>query len=355
MPFGFLDTRYIDFPSSVDVAYIQGLQNREGVSFAEIVAELDRRLVALNSSLDPLLAALMYVTSETFADNTGPVAFTIEERSERTIARPQLAEALAHMLAIKGWDVSLGFTEDFLMGARMDRIITQFDSIVAGLKHLYRVRGLTRLFSTAEVPVDRKTSATSPGFAGSGTGSNAFTRPFPDGSALSGGYTNYWRDTAANRAVLIAAMIAHIQRWAEPPFDYLGSAAETTAVQALAGFVPAGSALVRVGAGTAEALVDPNVYIGVYNGVLRIRKPLLDFTTAHFAIFKSFGNLAPGNPLVWRYDPKRGRYAYVRYRSLFPLDQAVVIQDFDINVGNRVAAELALVAASGSYAAPTIA
>lgn len=355
MPFGYLSTAYLDFPANVDEAYIRGLQTQEGVPFAEILTELDSRMGALNTGLDPLLADLLSVTTEAVADDTGPVAFTIEERTERTIARPQVMDESAHMLPLKGYDVTLGFTEDFLMTAPRRRVLNHVDSVIAGWRHLYRKVALTRLTSDAEVAVDKKTSAVSPGFAGSGSGSNVFSRPFPDGSALSGGYTLYYRAATSARDATLKTMRDDLARWNDPPFDLIGSAAEITAIQALADFVSVGSALVRPGTTTAEALLDPNVYVGVYAGNIRVRRPVLDWTSANVAMFKTFGPLNPANPLAWRYNPAIGRNAFVRYRDLFPLSNAVVKQDFGIGVNNRVAAALAYFAASGAYTPPSIA
>lgn len=354
MPRGYLDTTYIDFPANIDVAYVQGLQTEEGVPFTEILSETDSRLAALDGSLDPLLADLITTTTEPTADDTGPVAFEIEERSERTIARPQITDEAAHMLPIKGYDFTLGFTEDALLRAPRRRILTQLDSMILGLRHLYRKAILTRLTSDAEVAVDKRSTATSPGFAGSGTSSNVFARPFPDGSALSGGYTLYYRAATSARDVTLKAMRDALLRWQPGPFDLIGSVSEISAITALADFVPAGSSLIRPGASTAEALVDPNIYVGVYDKNIRVRLPILDWTSANVSMFKSAGPLAANNPLAWRYDEKRGRSAYLRYRSLFPLDNAVIIQDFGIGVNYRVAAANAYFASSGSYTPPTI-
>jgi hypothetical protein len=355
MPFGYLETTYIDFPANVDESYIRGLENQEGMPFTEVISEADNRLGALNGSLDPLLADLLTTTTEPTADDTAPVAFTIEQRTERTIGRPQISDESAHMLPITGYDIALGFTEDFLMTAPRRRILNQLDGVIAGFRHLYRKVALTRLTSDAEVPVDKKTSATSPGFAGSGTSSNVFVRPFPDGSALSGGYTLYWRAATSARDVTLKAMRDALLRWQPGPFDLIGSASEIAAIALLADFVPAGSTLVRPGQNTAEALVDPSIYLGVYDKNIRVRLPVLDWTTANVSMFKSYGPLNPANPLAWRYNEKRGRAAFLRYRSLFPLDNAVFIQDFGVGVNNRVAAANAYFASSGSYTPPTIA
>lgn len=356
MPFGYMDTHYIDFPAGVDVDYINGLRTRAGVDFPRIIREIDSRLAALNTTLDPLVAALLAPpTTELYADGTGPVAFTIEKKSEYTTARPQLAEGQAHMLGISDWDVALGLTEDGLEAMSLNRILTNVDSLFLGYRRLYLLEALRRLFNDAEVRLDAKTTATSPGFAGSGTGDNVFSRPYPNGTALPGGYTHYYRDTTANRAVAIKAARDRLLMWNPGPFDLIGSQTAIDAVAALGDFVSAGSELIRVGSGTAEAQVDADIYIGVYDKNIRVRKPVTEISGDYAAVVKTRGAFAPENPLIWRYDEMRGRNAYIRYRSLYPLDQAMLLQKFGINVNNRTAAALIRFAASGAYSAPTIA
>ncbi|OJW05788.1 MAG: hypothetical protein BGO39_05010 [Chloroflexi bacterium 54-19] len=355
MPRGILDTSYIDLPAGLDEAYIRGLQNRAGVDFTRILAELDQRLRALNTGVDPLVPALVKVTTEVETDTTQPVALQVEERSEYTIARPQMVEGQAIMIPIRNYDISLEFTEDGLMAMSLGRIMTNVDSVLLGIRRLHLLQTLNRLFSDAEIRVAKKTSVTSPGFAGSGTGSNVFTGPYPDGTALPGGYTHYVRDTTANRAAAITSALAMLKKWHKGPFDLIGSQTAVDAIAALGSdYVPVGSPLVRPAQGTAEALLDPDVYVGTYKGVIRVRVPRTEWTDDTISIFKSYGDFADQNPLAWRYDEKIGREAYVRSRSLFPLDQAAVLQSFGVGVNNRVGAVNIKFAANGSYAAPAL-
>jgi hypothetical protein len=358
-----LDTRYIDFPAGIDEAYLRGLRTRAGVDFQRVLREIDSRLGALNRSLDPLVASLLAVTTEAIADGSAPVAFEVDERGEYTLARPQLVEGAAWPLPIRGYDVALGFTEDGLEGMSLERILLNVDSLFAGFRRLYRRQALKRLYSDAEVRVAPTTTMTSPGFAGSGTGENVFSRAYPDGQPLPGGYTHYYAANTSNAGELatqIRAARDRLKRWQKGPFDLVAPATLITLIEAISGdgptnsFVSAGAALVRPAQGDAEARVDPTQYIGVLFGDIRVQMPIEDTASPNIALFKSYGNLNPMNPLAWRYDEKKGRNAVLRYRSLYPLDQAVVKQDFGIGVNNRVAAALIYAAAGATvYVAPT--
>lgn len=355
MPFGILDTQYIDFPANVDVAYIQGLRNAAGVEFPRLLREIDSRISALNGGLDPFVASIIFDTTEPVSEIAIPPRFDVDESSEYTVARPQYAEGQAHALPIRPYDVSLEFTEDGLNAMRMERILLQVEGVLGGYRALYRRKALERLFSNATVRVDKKTVMLSPGFAGSGTGGDAFNQPYPSGAPLPGGYTHYYRAASAAVAATLTLMRDQLKKWQAGPFDLVGSAAAIALVTAdVARFVSAGSPLVRRAASNSEALVDPNEYLGVWDNDVRVRLPIDDFTELNLAMYKSFGVRNPRNPLAWRYDPDKGRGAYLRYRSFFPLDQAIVLQRFGIGVNNRTAAALAFFAASGAYTPPVI-
>lgn len=360
MPFGYLDTRYIDFPAGVDVAYIQGLRTRAGVDFPRVLREIDARIGALNTTVDPLLASLITPTTEQFADTSGPTAFEVNERGEYTLARPQLAEGGAHMLPLRGWDVALGFTEDGLEAMSLPRILTNIDSMLLGFRRLYRREALRRLTSDAEVRVAARTAVTSPGMAGSGTGDNVFSRTtYPDGTALPGSYTHYFAVGAGTLAATLRTARDRLRRWHQGPFDLIAPSGQLDLITAINpgdpqnGFVSAGSALVRAGNGTAEATVDPGVYLGVLFGDVRVRMALDDYSDPVTAIYKSYGPLDPRNALAWRYDELKGRNAVVRYRDLFPLANAVLKQDFGLGVNDRTAAVL-IENGTAPYTAPTI-
>lgn len=366
MPFGIIDTHYIDFPANVDVQYLQGLRTRAGLNFRDVIREIDDRLGAFNRTLDPLVAELVYPTTEPANRRGNVVAFQVNERGEYTVARPQLTKGQGHMLPIRGYDVAVGFTEDGLMTMTRDEILANIDSMLLGFRTNHRRQALVRLFSAAEVPVDDKTDVTSPGFAGSGTGANAFSGSYPNGQPLEGGFSLYYAaDTAGGAAAALAAVetaldsaIARLRRihGDNVVLDLQPSEPLIMILKGSAKFVGAGSALIRPAMGEAEARVDAEVYAGVYGTQVRVRHGLLDIQSAHAALFRAGTALSPNNILAWRYDELKGRNAYVRYRDFFPLSNAYLLQDFGIGVRDRTGAAL-IYAANGaaSYTAPTFA
>lgn len=359
MTFGLIDTQFIDFPAGIDNAYLRGLTTRSGLSVAQMITTVDAALGRVNQGVDPLVATLLAPrTSEVTALSSRGDRMRAVRRAEYDPARPQLVEQRGHMLAIDGWDIALGATEDGLEEISMSAFNDNVRAMVEGWEATYRREAFVRLFDPAEVPVDKKTAATSPGFAGSGTGTNVFAGTMPDGSVINTGtYTHYIRDTTANRGAAIKAARNLIKKWFPGPYHLIGSETFVAAVVALGtagGFIAAGSPLIRQGDATAEALVDAGEFVGVFDGDVMVHQSLVDISGDYAAVYKSFGSLARNNPLVMRYNPIKGPNVILRSREMFPLAEAISKADFGFNVNNRVAAALIQVAASGSYAAPTI-
>lgn len=364
MPFGFFDTTMIDFPANIDQAYINGLRTRAGVSFVQLLQEIDRRLVALNTTVDPLVASLVTPTTESVVEGNGTAsAFKVERKGEYALPRPQVGSTADWMLPLFDYDVSTAFTEDALEATSMSKLLTQIDGILAGYRAAYRRETLRRLLDPTEWRIATNSAAVSPGFAGSGTGLNAFSSAYPDGTTLPNGYTHYYAANTSNAGELktvLKAAVARLRKWQAGPFELQANETVTALITALIssdpmdGFIAAGSALVRPAQGSQEALVDANEYLGVLFGDVRVRKAITDTASPNIAIWKSYGNLSPMNPLAWRYDEQEGRGAILRYRDSYPLSQAVVKQKFGIGVNNRTAT-VAIYAAAGAstYVAPT--
>lgn len=355
MAFGLIDTSFIDWPANIDSTYLRTLTTRSGLAFTDLARRLDAALASVNNGVDPLLATLLAPPTTSVTSRGGRLgSMRAEWKSEYTVIRPQLVETTATALAINELEIGLGFTEDGLQEISMDDFDNQLGAMAAALELAARRSTLVRLTSNAEVPVAANTAMTSPGFAGSGTGGNVFQGTFPDGSAVPGGYTLYYRDTAANRVAITKTARNDLKRWYAPPFDLIGSSTYLAGIVTDPAFVYAGSPLVRPAAAAAEALVDPASFLGVFDGDIRVHLAINDWTSDNAVVYKSFGSANANNPLVWRYDPLRGQSAYVRSREMFPLAESVAMWKFAPNVNNRTAAANICIAASGNYVPPTI-
>lgn len=364
MPFGVADTEYVDVPLNVDEQYLDAMAAAAGVSFAEMIREIDDRMRAFNANVSPLVASLIYTTQEAFIDQQGVSPFDVQPAGEYGMARPQISEEIpGWMLPLRKWDAAIGWTEDGLRQRRRPSLMRNLDNLLLGFRVRLQKEVIRRLFSDAEVQVEKRSSSTSPGFAGSGTGLNEYVTPYPDGTALPANYTHYQRAASADLAAALDSALALFHRQQiPPPYDFYGPEAMVNAVKALTGdlgFVGVGSAMIRQNPDIAEALVDPTTYIGVIRNEIRVRNPIQDFTDPNFAVVKTYGALDPRNPLAIRYPdeaglPDNGQSAYVRSRELYPLSNAEVVSWWGVGVSNRVGAVLTRIDAAGNYVAPVI-
>lgn len=362
MAFGYIDTSYVDLPAGLDENYLRTLETASGLSVAQMIQEVDAAMQAVNTGLNPLIADLVFPTSGAAGKTRGTSTKIVQRAGEYTYSRPQTSDRVATMLPIHKIDMVLGFTEDGLNDITLDSFRQELDDMVDGFKRYYLAAVLDRLFSNAEIAVDNKnTTSLSPGFAGSGTGSNVFSGIYPDGSVIAGGYTHYsYTTSTAGIITWLDAAITQMGRWNDGEFDLIASDAFITTLIAAANtagkpVVMAGSSLVRVGSGTSEAVVDADKYIGVYGGRVRIRKGVTGFGDKNAALVKTYGQFDSRNPLAWRYDGRRGRDAIVRSRESFPLADAIALQYLGFGVSNRTGAALLYYdAAAGAYVNPTI-
>lgn len=361
--FGYIDSAFafVDLGPNIDRNYLNGLTTRAGLSVADMIGRISSAMTQVNTGQDELIAELIYPTTNVLGGTRRKTNKQIKRGGELTVPRPQRGASVRTMLPITKFDVGLGFTEDGLQTISEEMFNEEVQDIVDAWRRLYLIETLTALFDPTPVPVDTEleTAALSPRFAGSGSGDNAFSGFYPNGQPLPGGYTHYGYAANANMATTIATYVARLRMWQRGPFDAICSEGMVALLKAdTANFVSAGSILVRPGVGDAQALLDPETYVGSYMGDIRIRagRPELG-TTNHMAIYKSAGSMAPGNPLAWRYDPLYGRELWTRSRSMFPLADAYALQRFGIGVSNRTSAVLLYFASSapGAYAPPTIA
>lgn len=354
--YGYLDTRHIDFPNQIDPAYLASLQNRRGVSFQSVLQQLDSRLGAAGQTFDPLVSQLVSLSTDPVAETRAGGSLTPEEEDEYGAGTPQFIRPAGHLNPIKRFRTVLGFTEDALEEMAEAQILRQADGVLRGVLRNQRLRALTRLFDNSEVRVDRRSTATSPGFAGSGTGDNVFGQPYPDGTSTPANYSHYIRETAANLIPAIVAARDQLAKWHPGPYDLVTSGTQLALIQADAQFVRATPDLILRAQGDAAANVDPATFVGVFAGDIRVWKALNELgTSAHVAIFKSYGVSDARNPLIYRYDADFGRAPVIRFRSMYPLDNAIIRHRFGIGVhGDRTGAVLINIAASGNYTPPTL-
>lgn len=350
---GYLDSQNIDFAVGQTESRLRNMTNRLGISFAEFIARVDGAITAVNQPAG-LIGELCYRTSDDRRTGDYGGSKVFRRAAEYSPERPQKGAGSGWLLPLYENEMALGFTKKALDVMSISTFEGELSTTVQAIQRGQRADVLTRLFLDTEMGLDNDGVGATPGFAGSGTGANAYAGPLPPGV---GTLSLYQRVASA----ALAGAVDSAQTWLQffhgmESFDLVGSASAIALVAALPKFVKAGDVLVRPAQGTAEALVDPTIHLGVLNGNIRVRLPEAQLTGDAVGIYKSYGIDNQQNPLAWRYSDIWGADAWVEDRELYPLANALVKQNFGIGVNTRVGAALIAIAASGSYAAnaPTI-
>lgn len=353
MPFGLIDTQFIDFAEGQSDARLRTLQNRLGINFTEFINRVDAAVGAINTP-DPLISALTYRTDQDLVQGEFSSTKVFGRQAEYTVARPQRGVGRGHSLPFYFNEIGLGFTRRALELISLTQFENEVRSTIQAVRRGMRADGLERLFDPGEFSLDDDGNGASPGFAGSGTGTNTFQGMFPGGTTTDANYTHYGYTTEANLAAALDTYLGRVRNFHPAPYDLIGSPDAIAMVMRLDKFVPAGSALVRPGMGTAEALVDPEQYVGVYDGVVRVRAGDYQIDGDALAIVKTYGDNNMNNPLAWRFDPNYGTDAYVEDRSLYPLSEALVQLHYGVGTNRRTGAALLSIGAATEYVAPAI-
>lgn len=357
MAYGTHDFPFLDFGGQ-NINAIASQTTGSGISFADILSAANAAM-GETVNIDPVISSLVVDTDQEEAEPDYSAAFQLEYGSEYAVARPQRAEEAKHSLPIRRVDMASQFTEDFLDSASEMKIANHLQGIVTGYKNGFEAMALTALFDPAPMAITPGSASMSPKLVGYDVADPYYGKVvFPDGVTLAAPYSHYVVETPANLLAAIQTAVARVRRRRSygGVVDIYPSVGAAELISALPEFVPAGDALTRVASGEEEALVDPNVYIGVIKGTMvRVRQPLARILDDGDDVW--FAVAAPGvaAPIAWRYDAGRGKTPRLRSRSLFPLDYATCIAEAGFGIADRFSASVVMISATETdYAPPAI-
>lgn len=358
MAFGLYDTHYIDFAEEQTEAKLRGGRTRVGVSFVDIVRRVDAAMRAANQD-DALMKELMFRTTKDTITSFRPTERIWQYGPEFTRNRPQRGMTTgAYSLPLYFYEMDVSFTERALKVMSLEVLETELKGIVMGISRGHRGHVLQRLFNPDEAPLNMDGAGATPGFAGSGTGSNVFEGLFPNGTVIPSGYTHYHHaaDTTEAIEAAIDTMVDKMIKWHRPAFDLIAPQDVVDRIKASTKFVGAGSSLI-IKAEKEDRVsnsVSSEKYEGVYGDHVRVRYADNQIDGNAFAIYKSYGAGSQNNPLAWRWDESFGQDTYVEDRALMPMAQASILQTYGVGVGNRVGAALCSVGSGSDYTPPNI-
>ncbi len=352
MPFGYRDTTNLVLPTGWDAAELQKLTLRDGTTYAQVAADLNAALTAINAEIanDPLWASLCYFTDvPTYTYRVGDTG-SMEVHTEYGQPIAQRAATEGHMLPLLTYDAALGWTRDYLRSANMEQIAADIADAARKVRDRFRLSVLTRLLQRGDDSGAAKglgASGYSPGFATAASATNVdFTPPSVGGTSFDANHEHYvgiaggvWTTDA------FADMKDELREHGhEPPYDFITGPDAETVIRGLNGFVAAPQWGVNYANTVSLAAVDNvadgngNYYIGVINDFrVRIVRGMPQY---YGFAWKSYGTRSLRNPIRIRLEPnERSFRAYAeldpRAGGSWPLAYLVVYATFGVGVGDR--------------------
>jgi len=322
---------------------------QDGTSFAEIVADINTALNALNGEIagDPTWSSLVSYDEAPDVEYHVGSSNGFSTYSEHTRPDAQRAATEGHMLPLIAKDRALGWTWKYLKEARTSQIVADVREAITDARTLYRVQVLTRALKRTDDSGAAKglgSSGYSAGFATAAASTNVdFVPPTSLGNTFTSAHEHYV-GIAGGLYTLAVFQDAYSELWEHGhvgPFDFWISETDRSTVEGLTGFVPAAESLIRYGSTQDLANVGDG-YLGVIEN-FRVR--VMPGMPQYYGIgFKSYGSNSQRNPIRIRVpkgmssleftamsDPSSGAGA------AYPLQYLMLYTEFGVGVGDRTA------------------
>jgi hypothetical protein len=193
----------------------------------------------------------------------------------------------------------------------------------------------------------------------------AFTPPSYGGTSFSPDHSHFERRGADKQADALEAGAKHLwEHGIFGPYQGIIPFADVNTYTALGKFIKPDRGVEYVSTSAnapyAQAVTSDERYIGLYEsayGLVRLWvTPHLP--TGYLGLYRGYENADPRNPLRVRYAPDLGAGAVLLRGEGFrhyPLENALLVHEFGVGVGNRLNGYACRFASTGDYSAPAIA
>lgn len=345
------DTTSLVMLTGWDAAALKNHQLMDGTTFDVVVAQMRTALGALNAELvaDPLWSALVSYQDMPDVEYRVGSANGFGRFTEHSRADAQRAETEGHMLPLKAFDRALGWTWNYLRQARMSQIQADIADAIQDARDRWRVEILSRLLKRGDDTgaVDGLgATGRSAGFATAAANTGVdFTPPTFGGNVFTANHEHYVGAASLANTVFSAAKTDLRHHGHEPPYYWIASPLDETAINALTDFVPVAKTNIRYGDGVdlatiAQASITPGVYpLGVIHDFVVWVVPGMP---QHYGFgWKTYGPNSQRNPIRVRLqkgntlpsvvampDPRSGNAAW-------PLQYMMLFLEFGVGVSDR--------------------
>lgn len=350
MALGPRDTRQLVNLAGWDATALRNYDRNNNTSYAEVVAEMNAALGALNGELaaDPLISSVASFTDRPEAEYRIGSSNGFERHTEYGRPDVKRADITGHMLPLKAFDRMLGWTWDFLRNADNAQISADIADGIKDARDIVRVQLLNRFLTRADesgIANGLGAGGYSPGFATTAASTAVdFTPPAYANNVFTSTHEHYvgaaggaWTTTIIDDMISELAEHGHMG-----PYDLAIGTTDVPVVMALTGVYQPQSTIITLGTGTAFANLDPAVYIAAYKNV-RIRE-VPGLPQYYGFMYKSYGPLAARNPLKIRVAKGAGNLGFVAMtdpragNATTPIQNLMLFGEFGVGVNDRTAA-----------------
>lgn len=349
----------IRIPGTWDLTYLKQWSTAEGVTYDQVVARLAAVLTVFNASLTGGYWG-RYLSTTTGITTRYPIGSDnamLPEIAEHGRPDPIIGEETGHMLPMKDYGGSLGWTYMSMRRGNMDKFDLDMRRLVERGQNTWARKIIGRLFTSVYEAVGTGKSVP---FADGGTADSTYVPPAYEGATFSSSHTHFLRNTAdANgRTAALTAMVNHLwEHGIMPPYDLVIPEADVASWVAQAEYKkPVRTALITAGVET-RGVVNEDEYLGLFEsgrgwGYI---KPTPRLPTAYAGMFKPMGYNNSLSPVVVRYEEGYPLgMTLVGDIKQFPLQEAIAYFTFGAGIANRLAGVASYFAASGNYVDPAI-
>lgn len=367
--YGFGDLKDTALPSLWDTDEITKARLAEGASFEELVADVRVGLGGLNQEIlgMPHYSSLFAVQDEPEVEYPIYTANGFEEATEYSVPDPRRGSTTGHMLPLKKYDRSMGWTMMYLREARRAKLDADIRSAMVDARDRWQKSLLNRFFSSTANTVGSTASADVP-FADGGSADSTYIPPTSPGGETFAYTHEHFLDTSDTGitsstfdATAVNTAIEHLQEHGhESPFELIGARADAADWADVPGFKPPlwpgiawqGSAVERAQIGEIGNYFG---YIETDYGVARVwLTPRLP--TENFGVYKAYGPGDPRNPLRVRINRQVGfgfRLVPGNWVNA-PLDLLLIYIEFGVGVGEDRTNGVCVDLGASGWTAPTI-
>lgn len=341
------DTSFLVMLTGWDATELQNFKLEDGTTYAQIAAQINAALGALNAEFaSDWMSGLYSLTDQLELEYRVGSSNGFDDHTEYGLPDVKRAATEGHLLPLKAYDRMLGWTYDYLKRARMPQIQADIADAIKDARDKRRYAVLTRLLKRGDdsgATNGLGSSGYSPGFATDEASTSVdFVPPANEGTTFANTHEHCVGISGGvfTDAVFTDAYDELREHGHQAPFDFLVGPSDRATVEALSTFTLPGSSLLRLGSTQDVAVVGPE-YFGVVGNHFQVRE-VRGIPQYYGFAYKSYGRLSQRNPVRIRLAKNQSALAvaarpHPNTSNNHPLQNMMLELEFGVGVADRTA------------------